>query len=131
MDTIIDNSLLVIWQDNKTRLRWVIGQLSKGRKFYIAGIKYYSGKDCSNILSLKLETPLSYELEPTNKFDENAIIILNENSKLGYVPTYFSKEVTNAIQKERKVQITIIEINCNLQVGKNCHECVKVEMIIK
>lgn len=101
------------------------------RQFYIAGTKYYCGEDFCNILKLAPNEPLSFQLESDNKIDKNAVKILHLGTTIGYVPSYFAKEVTEAILSKRNVSIKVVETKPNFQLSENWYECVKVEITIE
>ena len=68
------------------------------------------------------------QCEPDNTFDKNAVIIFNQyNNKLGYVPNYYSKPVSKAIIKNRKVECMVM----NIDTTSNCQECIRVKLTIE
>lgn len=58
--------------------------------FYIAGWRYYDGEKVIN--QLKEGAAVRFQLEPSNKEDEKAVIVLSEKGeyKLGYIPAFYS-----------------------------------------
>jgi len=64
-------------------------------EFYIAGVQHHQLRSC--IDELKVGDYLSLVLEPTNKFDPNAVRIEHEGVMCGYVPRKLSAEVSAAI----------------------------------
>jgi hypothetical protein len=68
------------------------------RKFFIAGVQFHPGA-VDAIRNLIEGDELFLEPEPTNKFDSNAIKILDENNNfLGYVPKKISAEISAMIE---------------------------------
>lgn len=100
------------------------------RQFYIAGVRFNCDKSCSTISSIPINATLEIMSEPENSFDENAVSILYHGNKIGYVPSYFSKELTKAINN-RNIILKIVRINARYQFSKNCHECIKVQLTIE
>lgn len=99
------------------------------REFYIAGVRHYlpcSGEIC-NIDSISSNDILTLKMEPDNKYDENAVEIFDSaNLKLGYVPRYYSKQVTKMIKNNKDIVCRIIEKDSSA----NCRECLKVSISI-
>lgn len=54
--------------------------------FHLAGFAYYDGLDV--IEELKLGTSLEMLAEPTNPYDSEAVVILYQGKKLGYIPKH-------------------------------------------
>ncbi len=98
------------------------------REFYIAGVRYYYNKSQDLFLSLKPQMILSYKMEPDNKWDSTAVQILSQGNVIGYIPSFFSKPVTEAIHVGRNVRVSILEIKPYLD---NLGECIKAELIIE
>lgn len=99
------------------------------REFFIAGSRYYlpcSGEKC-DVEGIDSEEDLILKMEPDNKYDENAVEIYDSaNVKLGYVPRYYSKQVTEMLKSKKAVTCRIIEKDS----CANCRECIKVKMTI-
>lgn len=101
------------------------------REFFIAGIRYYI-KKCDNQcnfenIQIDVGDDLVLKLEPKNKFDKYAVEIYNkDNVKLGYIPRYYSEQVTLNIKNDKNVVCTVIEFSPN----SNCWECIKVKLKI-
>ncbi len=100
------------------------------RSFYIAGIRHYigcDGEDCNKAVNLNVGDELILQLEPTNEFDKYAIKILDKRGKhIGYLPRYYSENLTNYLKAGREYKCTVIEVNKN----NECNECVKVNLEI-
>ncbi len=66
---------------------------------------------------LKVNDTLILEKEPTNQYDNYAIkIIYNKNNKnyhIGYVPRYYSKELTKLLNKNIRYSAQIEKLNFN------------------
>ena len=101
------------------------------RDFYLAGVRHYlpcNGHDCSNQTRVGLNDKVSLILEPENQFDENAVAVYNSyNEKIGYIPRYYAKQVTQKIKEHRPIECTVTECN----YAKSCRECIKVHLLIK
>ncbi len=101
------------------------------RDFFVAGVSHYL--PCSNDkcdfenININVNDRLVLKLEPENKYDFNAVEIFNSNGdKLGYIPRYYSKQVTKMIDENKNVSCRVIEFNPN----SNCRECIKVNLSI-
>ena len=102
------------------------------RDFFIAGVRHYLPhcEDKCNFDNVNLNTndELILKLEPDNEFDSNAVEIFNsDNIKLGYIPRYYSSQVSKMMEKNKKVTCKVIEFNPNT----NCRECIKVNLTIR
>lgn len=100
------------------------------RIFYIAGPRHFigcEGKDCDKSVDLQVGDELKLVLEPNNKFDSNAIMIFYKNIHIGYIPRYYSKEVTVLVKDKYQYRCEVFEI----QKNNNCNECVKIKLEIK
>ncbi len=53
--------------------------------FHVAGFQYYNG--ASVWADLELGTKLELTPEPDNRHDENAVAVMYNNSKIGYIPS--------------------------------------------
>lgn len=98
------------------------------RIFYLAGPRHYigcNGQDCAKSANLTVNEELKLELEPENKFDSNAIKVLNSNNiHIGYIPRYYCESVINLLDKGYKYFCTIYEV----QKDNNCNECIKIKL---
>ncbi|WP_123053191.1 HIRAN domain-containing protein [Clostridium sp. JN-1] len=101
------------------------------RIFYLAGPRHYigcEGIDCAKAENLEVGDVLQLVLEPENKFDRNAIKVLNENSiHIGYIPRFYSESIINLLNKGYTYNCNIYEI----QKDNNCNECVKIQLEMK
>jgi len=77
---------------------------------------------------VKSTDKLYLELEPSNKYDKFAIQVINSNKEiLGYIPRYYSENLSNFIKNGYKYDLMASLVNKN----KNCNECIKVKLKIK
>ena len=60
--------------------------------FPIAGLSYYEG--ALVFPRLKIGTKLKLKAEPSNRHDENAIVLTFEGHKIGYIPRSHNKELS-------------------------------------
>lgn len=101
------------------------------RYFYVAGARHHMpccGEECTKKIDIKENEKLILCLEPENPYDENAVIITTSNNQvIGYIPRYYSKQVTKMIKDNRNVTCTVIEFNKSIY----CRECVKVNLYIE
>ena len=85
-------------------------------EFEVAGTRHCSElEDCKRLL--EINERLYLELEPENKFDVNAIKINfkgeGKNYHLGYVPRYYSKELTQLLKEDINYSAMIQSLNFN------------------
>jgi len=102
------------------------------RYFYIAGPRHYigcnEGNNCEDSIDVKSTDKLYLELEPSNKYDKFAIQVINSNKEiLGYIPRYYSENLSNFIKNGYKYDLMASLVNKN----KNCNECIKVKLKVK
>lgn len=101
------------------------------RNFYIAGISHYLNCknnvcDFSNV-NIHNGDKLILKLEPDNVRDKYAVEIYTlDNVKLGYVPRYYSRQVTERIKKNNKVVCEVLEFS----PYANCRECIRIKLYI-
>lgn len=83
------------------------------RTFYIAGVQHHQGmKEVSK--DLKEGQQLTLVLEPSNKFDPNAVRVeavkMNgESAMLGYVPKLFSAEISGAFSIGKSLECVLVK----------------------
>lgn len=98
------------------------------RIFNIAGIRHHincEGDSCEKTINLEVNDKLRLELDSENVYDEYAIKIVDSKSNtLGYIPRYYSKDLSNYLKEEINYKCFILEFNKN----KVCNECIKVEL---
>ena len=99
------------------------------RTFPIAGSRYYmncnNGNNCAKNCDLKIGDKLSLELEPENERDSNAVKILYNDKILGYIPRYYSENVTRIIKENKKYKCIVQEINLN---DDDCQNCIIIKL---
>ena len=88
------------------------------KSFLISGISFYK-ENCSNIT---YDTELFMKHEPDNKYDPNAISIMNNNKIVGYVPNNEIKELckNNITEPLKIINIKIINGNYGIRVIPKC-----------
>lgn len=101
------------------------------RFFYIAGIRHYigcSGEDCLKSINVNKNDNLILELEPQNSYDKYAIKVLDmHNNQIGYIPRYYSKQLTRLMNNNYIYKCTVHEVYKN----GNCNECIRVCLKVK
>ena len=66
-------------------------------------------------------------LEPDNQHDKNAVSVRISPQKLiGYVPRYYSEYVASVLKAGGTYTCTVLEKS----KGKDCHDCVKVNLFM-
>ncbi|WP_035294144.1 HIRAN domain-containing protein [Clostridium sp. KNHs214] len=100
------------------------------RDFYIAGVRHYDYCDKKikhERFILEINEKLILERECNNSHDKYAVKVMNkENKVIGYIPVFFSKEISEAIKNNRKISCVVINKECS----DTCEECIKVRIII-
>lgn len=95
-------------------------------EFEIAGTRHYSGlKKCKK--ELKIGDKLTLEIE-NNDYDENAVIVKFEKYKLGYVPRYYSKQLSDLLKRNIVYKAYISNINIQSKIYDDSITA-KVELI--
>lgn len=101
------------------------------RYFYIAGPRHYigcKGIECNKSIDINVGDELSLVLEADNKFDNYAIKVYdNRENHIGYIPRYYSKNLTNFIKNGHRYYCNVHLVNKD----GNCNECIKAKLIIK
>lgn len=100
------------------------------REFYIAGARHYDyckGENKSINFKLSISEELILEKDINNEHDEYAVKVKNKGNKgIGYIPMFFSKEISEAIDTSRKIICIVINNECN----NTCEECIKIRLNI-
>jgi hypothetical protein len=91
-------------------------------QFYIAGWRYYEGEKVINQLQVGEE--VRFRLEPENKQDSKAVMVLTKQGhKLGYIPAFYSDFMFHIIENRHNYQATIhavhMEAHPHLKVNIN------------
>jgi hypothetical protein len=86
--------------------------------FLISGISFYQ----DNCLDIKYDTELKMELEPENEYDKNAISIINNGKKIGYVPKSKIKKICreNILEPLKIINIKLINGKYGIRVIPKC-----------
>lgn len=103
------------------------------REFYVAGVRHCD--TCSGLMNEECTTQMTFhkgellELvsDPTNEHDPYAIKVMKGREKIGYIPAYYSEQVSKAIALGRKV-------NCRVKYFRtenSCQECLRIILIIE
>lgn len=95
------------------------------RDFFIAGTRYHCIREYHNDINIGDEVIL-YPDEK-NEFDRYAIKMLIKDKFVGFVPKYYSKEISLFLKQKRKYSCKIINKNNNYD---NCDECIRVRLIL-
>ncbi len=102
------------------------------KEFFIAGVSH--GEFCTHTECIKdvqcLDGIISLLPEPNNPYDSNAVRIMVDGKKLGYIPLYHSKAVSTAINSNMSINCKIVEINFTNSESKNCRDCIKMQIDI-
>ncbi|MHB9038728.1 MAG: HIRAN domain-containing protein [Armatimonadota bacterium] len=78
--------------------------------FIVAGWRYYEGESVKAYL--RSNVTLLLEQESTNPFDQNAVLVLyNESIKLGYVPAYYSWAVAELLRAQNTVRVSVLQFD--------------------
>ncbi|WP_163538154.1 HIRAN domain-containing protein [Gracilibacillus sp. YIM 98692] len=79
--------------------------------FYIAGWRYYDGDKIES--QLQAGSNVNFQLEPSNKEDNKAVIVLSDNQghKLGYIPAFYSEFMFDVIENNQKYEAKIEKVN--------------------
>ncbi|MCL2323060.1 MAG: DNA-binding protein [Oscillospiraceae bacterium] len=93
------------------------------RTFYIN----CGSTDCTMYDKLKAGDILDLEIEKANTLDSHAIKINFNDTFVGYVPDFFSREVSECIKKGRSIECKVIYLS---PYKKHCREYVKVRLTI-
>jgi len=94
------------------------------KSFYIAGVQFH---ELETILDqLAVDQRLELVLEPTNRYDPNAVRIERfefeegEYTMCGYVPKKFSAEISALISIGTILECVIVEVNKNAKPWEQC-----------
>lgn len=74
----------------------------------IAGLQHYRGNDLAEMI--KEGDKLQLRPQPDNAYDENAIMVMWHNNKIGYVPASIARDVRRRIDAGIDVTASIVEI---------------------
>ncbi len=100
------------------------------REFYIAGVRHHEccdEKNNSDNSEIEINENLIFKKDSENKHDKYAVKVLNEKNKVvGFIPIFFSKEISEAIDSRRKITCIVTNKECS----NTCEECIKVKLNI-
>ena len=100
------------------------------REFYIAGVRhhdYCNEKTKNENFQIEINENLTLKKDSKNKHDKYAVkLISKENKFLGFIPIFFSKGISEAVDNNRGITCIVINIEC----GNACEECIKVRLTI-
>lgn len=117
--------------DNLEFIDPILDDNNVSRIFYLAGTRYYigcNGIDCTESETLGNNEVLQLELEPENKYDNNAIKVLTKKGiHIGYIPRYYCESIINLINRGLKWNCNI----CEIKKDNHCNECIKVKFEMK
>lgn len=94
------------------------------KSFYIAGVQFHQLKNI--IGDIEVDQALELILEPSNKFDPNAVriehfdFVEGEYTMCGYIPKKFSAEVNALISIGTPLECVIVELNRNAKPWEMC-----------
>lgn len=95
--------------------------------FEVAGIQYCDEfRKCKS--TMNVGDKILLELEMTNKYDENAIIVKYEKYKIGYVPRYYSSELAKLLKENFKYDAYITHLNIESKINDEIIS-VKVDLL--
>jgi hypothetical protein len=103
------------------------------REFYIVGIRHCD--ICDGLKNDKCTVEVEFEIgenlelvpEKNNIIDEYAVGVFKGEYKVGYIPIYYSKQVTLALEEGYHVKCIVKHFDSN----KCCQECLRVLLNIK
>lgn len=75
----------------------------------IAGLKYYRAVELATLMHQG--DTLSFEHEPNNPHDPNAIMIFWNRNKIGYIPSEHAKVLHQLLEQHQKLSGKIVEID--------------------
>ena len=95
-------------------------------EFEIAGISHCPEfKKCKDKLKIGDELLLKHE---KNDYDKNAVIILYENYKIGYVPRYYSEQIDKILNDNVEYKAFILDLKIESKIED---ELISVKFEIK
>ena len=100
------------------------------REFYVAGTRhhdYCKGENKSANFKININEELILEKDINNEHDIYAVKVKNKGNKcIGYIPMFFSKEISEVIDNNRETKCIEINNECN----SACEECIKIRLNI-
>lgn len=77
--------------------------------FYVAGYRYYQGKQAESYMSEG--DALRLVRQPGNRYDEKAIEVYHEETKLGYIPAMDNSVLANLMDQKTSIKAVIKTLN--------------------
>ncbi len=74
----------------------------------VAGLQHYRGNDLAELI--KEGDTLELKQQPDNPYDENAIMVMWHNNKIGYIPRALAKDIRRKISAGVVIKASIVEI---------------------
>ncbi len=74
----------------------------------VAGLQHYRGNDLAELI--KEGDILELKRQPDNPYDENAIMVLWHNNKIGYIPRALAKDIDRKMSAGIEISANIVEI---------------------
>lgn len=93
-------------------------EIKPSHSFFIAGVQHHQMH--SVLKDLEEGQTLHLVLEPTNKYDPNAVRIEHKGTMLGFVPRKFSSEVTAMVTVGKTLECTISTLNKTAKPWEMC-----------
>lgn len=91
----------------------------------IAGLQHYRGNDLAELV--KVGDTLILQPEPHNAYDPNAVMVMWEHNKMGYIPASLARDIRRQMQNGVEVVATIVEIK-PVRFGR---KWIKIRLIAK
>ncbi len=74
----------------------------------IAGLQHYRGNDLAELI--KEGDVLELRQQPDNPYDENAIMVMWHNNKIGYIPRALAQDIGRKMAAGIEITANIVEI---------------------
>ena len=98
------------------------------RKFYVSGVRHATkceGINCKGMEDIFVGDELNLVLEQDNPIDKHAVALYTKKGeKIGYVPAYYSEQVSHRLNKGMSYQCEVLEVN----LTGACRECILVNL---
>ena len=75
---------------------------------YIAGYQYYQGETVQE--QIKINDPIQLQAEPHNFYDNKAVALYWNNTKLGYIPRQSNGVIAQMLSRGEKLQAKVQQI---------------------
>ncbi|AYD39290.1 DNA-binding protein [Clostridium fermenticellae] len=100
------------------------------KTFCIAGVRHWAscgGEECFKFNNVHENDDLRLELEPANVHDKYAVKVMDNSILIGYIPRYYSKELSYLINSGFSYKCVISKV----QKNHECDECIQVSLKIQ